>query len=76
MILFLESRNYAYADYRADVVATEINNNPLASKEAVKRGLTRQISRQVVSIRSVLKSFKSAKVLLTKSVKMLGAGLS
>tara|TARA_R110002096_G_scaffold432707_1_gene649978 strand:+ start:850 stop:3426 length:2577 start_codon:yes stop_codon:yes gene_type:complete len=71
-----KSRNYAYADYRADVVATEINNNPLASKEAVKRGLTRQISRQVVSIRSVLKSFKSAKVLLTKSVKMLGAGLS
>ena len=71
-----KSRAYAYADYRAGIAAVEISNNAEASKEAAKRGLTRKISRQVVSTRSVLKSFKSARVLLAKSVKMLGAGLS
>ena len=70
----VDKRSFALADYRADVVAAEINNNTLAKMGADKRGITRQVGQRIISVRSVLKSFKSSEVLLTKSIKMLGRG--
>mgnify|MGYP003645116169 CR=1 FL=1 len=71
----VDPRAYAFADYRADVVAAEINNNVSATKEATKRGLVRRISQQVISARSTISSLTSSSRFLVKAAKVLGRGM-
>tara|TARA_R110002096_G_scaffold425908_1_gene635006 strand:- start:1172 stop:3691 length:2520 start_codon:yes stop_codon:yes gene_type:complete len=71
----VDPRAYAFADYRADVSAVEINNNIEATKEAVKRGLARQIGQRMITAGSTILSLKSSGRVLIKAAKVLGRGL-
>ena len=71
----VDPRSYAYADYRASVVATEINTNVSATKIATERNLIRQIGQSMASARSAARSLASSGRFLTKAAKVLGRGM-
>jgi len=71
----VDPRGFTLADYRASVIAAEINNNVIATKIASNRGLARQIAQQTISARSTIRSFTSSGRFLMKAAKVLGRGM-
>ena len=71
----VDLRGYVYADYRADVVAAEINNNDLAKTVATKRGHNRQMGERIITARSTVRSLSSSGRLMIKATRVIGRGM-